>query len=87
VSGSQTPDFFAPVCRERILLHLPPFASLPARLSIYLPCHYEQLHLATAATMGKRKPSDAEVEEVQAKNTKKSKVSINIGMCARSYFL
>jgi hypothetical protein len=58
---------------------------LPACLALDLSCHYQQLHLTTAATMGKRKPSDAEVEGVQAKNTKKSKITMNIGMFLISF--
>ena len=89
VPDSQTPNFFAAVCHERFFpyLLLPPLpACLLAWLSIYLPCRHEQLHVTTTATMGKRKPSDAGVEEVPAKTTKKSRVTMHAGMFLDPFF-
>lgn len=87
VSDSQTLPLL--LFATNILVLPPPAlpACPPSWLSTCLPDNHEQLLLATAATMGKRKPSDTEGQQVRAKSTKKSKVTTSYGMCGSAISL
>jgi hypothetical protein len=80
VSDTQTLNFFAARASTSSSSSL---ACLAGFWSLFLA--NSDLHLPSTTTMPKRKPSEIEVEEVQAKSVKKSKSSMNTGMSLFSF--